>query len=115
MKEKENKKIDNKIKKDRRRKDAEYNKKAVHDKFKKDNIIKKIKTNIFDYILERLNKSLKDNLYEFYPLTKEINTNLKKDFNEKLLERTIYDIYINSDLRKRFVNISDSNKIFNFF
>ena len=53
MKEKENKKIDNKIKKDRRRKDAEYNKKAVHDKFKKDNIIKKIKNNIFDYILER--------------------------------------------------------------
>ena len=101
----------NKIKKDRRRKDAKYTKKAVHDKFKEDNIIKKIKTNIFDYILERLNKSLKHNLYEFYPLTKEINTNLRKDFNEKLLERTIYDIYINSDLRKRFVNISDSNKI----
>ena len=53
LKEKENKKIDNKIKKGRRRKDAEYNKKAVHDKFKKDNIIKKIKNNIFDYILER--------------------------------------------------------------
>ena len=43
----------NKIKKDRRRKDAKYTKKAVHDKFKEDNIIKKIKTNIFDYILEQ--------------------------------------------------------------
>ena len=36
----------------------------------------------------------KDVNYEFYPLTKELNTNLKKDFNEKLLDRTIYDIYI---------------------
>ena len=53
MKEKENIEINNEIKKDRRKKDAEYNKKAVHDKFKKDNIIKKIKNNIFDYILER--------------------------------------------------------------
>ena len=110
-KKREKMKINNKIKKDRRRKNAEYDKKAVHDKFKEDNIIKKIKTNIFDYILERLNKSLKDNLYEFYPLTKTLNSNLKKDFNEKLLERTIYDIYINSYLRKRFVNISNSNKI----
>ena len=111
LKEKKIMNINNKIKKGRRRKDAEYNKKAVHDKFKKDNIIKKIKTNIFDYILESLNKSLKDDIYEFYPLTTELNTNLKKDFNEKLLDRTIYDIYVNSDLSKKFANIPDSNKI----
>ena len=28
-----------------------------------------------------------------------------------MLNRTIYDIYINSDLSKIFINISDSNKI----
>ena len=113
LKEKKIIKVNNKIKKGRRRKDVDYDIKATHDKFKEDNIIKKIKTNIFDYILENLNKSLKDDMHEFYPLNKELNSNLKKDFNEKLLDRTIYDIYINSDLRKRFVNISDSNKIFN--
>ena len=50
-------------------------------------------------------------MHEFYPLNKELNSNLKKDFNEKLLDRTIYDIYVNSDLSKKFANIPDSNKI----
>ena len=111
LKEKNIMKINNEIKKGRRKKDVDYDIKVVHDKFKGDNIIKKIKNNIFDYILERLNKSLKNDNYEFYPLTKELNTNLNKDFNEKLLDRTIYDIYVNSDLSKKFANIPDSNKI----
>ena len=103
LKEKNIMKINNEIKKGRRKKDVDYDIKVVHDKFKGDNIIKKIKNNIFDYILERLNKSLKDDINEFYPLTTELNTNLKKDFNEKLLNRTIYDIYINSDLGKNLL------------
>ena len=49
-------------------------------------------------------------IYKFYPLTKELNINLKKEFNEKLLERTIYDIYVNSDLNMRYKSIPDSNR-----
>ena len=49
-------------------------------------------------------------IYKFYPLTKELNINLKKEFNEKLLERTIYDIYMNSDLNMRYISIPDSNR-----
>jgi len=60
--------------------------------------------------LNKLNKSFKNKIYEFYPLTKEINNNLKKDFNEKLLNSTIYDIYMNSDLNKNYININDSNR-----
>lgn len=69
----------------RRKKNIEYDNKPLHSKFKEDNIIQKIKTFIFDYILEHLNKSLKMQIYKFYPLTKEININLKKEFNEKFI------------------------------
>ena len=98
------------IKRGRRKKDEEYDNEPEHGKFKEDNIIQKIKTSVFNYILDKLNKSLKFEINNFYPLSKELNTNLKKDFNEQLLERTIYDIYMNSDLNKRYINIPDSNK-----
>ena len=51
------KKKKEKRKRGRRRKDVEYNIKPRHDKFHEDNIIKKIKLNVFDYILEHLFKS----------------------------------------------------------
>ena len=100
----------NEAKRGRRRKDVEYDTKASHDKFKEDNVIQKIKTTIFKYILELLNKSLKNDRYEFYPLSKELCHNLTKEFNIKLLDRTIYDIYLNSDLNKKYAQIPDLNK-----
>ena len=98
------------IRRGRRKKNVEYDNKPEHDKFKEDNIIQKIKTFTFDYILEQLNNSLKDEDNKFYPLTKKLYSNLKKDFNEKLLDRTIYDIYMNSELNKRYINVPDVNK-----
>ena len=76
----------------RRKKGVIYEEDPEHDKFKPDNIMRKIKTFIFKYILEILNNSLKISSSRFYPLNTELNENLKKDFNEKLLDRTIYDI-----------------------
>ena len=110
FKEKENINKKENIKRGRRKKDEEYDNEPEHGKFKEDNIIQKIKTSVFNYILDQLNKSLKFEMVNFYPLSKELNTNLKKDFNEQLLERTIYDIYMNTDLNKRYINIPDSNK-----
>ena len=110
MKEKEALKEKENSNRGRRKKNIEYDDKPQHSKFKEDNIIQKIKTFIFDYILDHLNKSLKLQIYKFYPLTKELNINLKKEFNEKLLERTIYDIYMNSDLNMRYISIPDSNR-----
>ena len=94
----------------RRKKNIEYDNEPKHDKFAEDNIILKIKTAVFDYILEHLNKSLKNEIYKFYPLSNELSINIKKDFNEKLLNRTIYDIYMNSDLNKNYKNVPDSNR-----
>jgi len=94
----------------RRKKDELYKEEAEHDKFKSDNIIQKIKTFIFKYILEILNNSLIDSRYKFYPLDKNLNVNLKKDFNEELMQRTIYDIFMNSELNERHKNGNYSNK-----
>ena len=97
-------------KRGRRKKNVEYDDEPHHDKFTEDNIIQRIKTFIFDYILERLNKSLKQESRRFYQLTKTLNSNLKKDFNEELLGKTIHEIYITSDLCMRFINIPDANR-----
>jgi len=95
----------------RRLKDEIYNSKAKHDKFSEDNIIIKIKTYIFKYILDLLNESLQYSKFKFYPLNTRLNTNIKKDFNIKLLDRTIYDLYNNEGLNKSYINGNDSNKI----
>ena len=110
LKEKNDINIKTKLNRGRRKKDAEYNTQPIHDKFSEDNLIQKIKTFIFDYILENLNKSLKYAMNKFYPLSKKINSNLKKNFNEELLNRTIYDIYMNSDVNNRYINIPDVNR-----
>ena len=94
----------------RRKKGVIYEEDPEHDKFKPDNIIRKIKTFIFKYILEILNNSLKISSSRFYPLNTELNENLKKDFNEKLLDRTIYDIFMNTSLNKRYKCSNEPNK-----
>ena len=100
----ENKKIG------RRLKDEFYENEAKHNKYSEDNIITKLKTAIFKYILNHLNQSLEFTKYKFYPLNVKLSTCLKKDFNVKLLERTIYDIYSKEDVNKNYINGNDSNK-----
>ena len=100
----ENKKIG------RRLKDEFYENEAKHNKYSEDNIITKLKTAIFKYILNHLNQSLEFSKYKFYPLNVKLSTCLKKDFNMKLLERTIYDIYNKEDSNKNYINGIDSNK-----
>ena len=99
-----------KKKRGRRSSDKTYSEEADHTKFKEDNIIRKIKTYTFKYILNALNNSLEKTMNRFYPLDKDLNENIKKDFNMELLDRTIKDIYDNSGLNKRFKNPKFSNK-----
>ena len=99
-----------KKKRGRRSSDKTYSEEADHNKFKEDNIIRKIKTYTFKYILNALNNSLEKTKNRFYPLDKDLNENIKKDFNMELLDRTIKDIYDNSGLNKRFKNPKFSNK-----
>ena len=94
----------------RRLKDKKYENEANHNKNSDDNIIIKLKTAIFKYILNLLNQSLEFTKYKFYPLNVKLSTCLKKEFNMELLERTIYDIYNTEDLNKTYINGNDSNK-----
>ena len=94
----------------RRLKDKKYENEANHNKNSDDNIIIKLKTAIFKYILNLLNQSLEFTKYKFYPLNVKLSTCLKKEFNMELLERTIYDIYNKEDLNKIYINDNDSNK-----
>ena len=91
-----------------------------HNKNYKDNIMRKIKTNLMDYILKNLNESLKNKKFSFYRLDKLISENLRRDFNIKLMERTIKDIFIKTKIsgkykkcKNQFVNILLIKKIFN--
>ena len=87
-----------------------YNAKIGHNKWTDDNIIRKIKTAIFSYIRELLNKSLKYTNGEFLPLNTKLHKNLKRDENLKLFDKTIYNIYMNEDLNKAHINANNSNK-----
>ena len=109
--------VDNKIlinldenKPGRRKEDGIYYESAKHTKDNEDNIMRKIKTFVFQYILRLLNDSLIDKNKEFYPLETELNENLKKDFNMELLDRTILDIYKNSKLNERHKFRGEANK-----
>ena len=110
--------VDNKIlinldenKPGRRKEDGIYYESAKHTKDNEDNIMRKIKTFVFQYILRLLNDSLIDKNKEFYPLETELNENLKKDLNVQLLNRTILDIYENSKLNDRHKFRGAANKI----
>ena len=99
----------NKTKKGRRKKNILYEEEAKHTKSDEDNIIRKIKTNLFNYITNNLNNNLKDKNYKFYPLDKKFHMNLKKDVNEELLETKIYQIYEN-ELNYAYRIFGEKNK-----
>ena len=112
-KEREGKKIvknNNSKKRGPRPKNGNYNKKADHNKSTDDNVMRKIKTHIFKYITYILNKSLKYSIHKFLPLNAKLHEDLKRDFNLDLLNKPIYEIYINEDLNKAHINANNSNK-----
>ena len=99
-----------KIKRGRHKKGKSSGQDAKHNKFKADNIIRKIKTKIFQYIFKLLNNSLKHTNRRFLPLNKKLHDNLKRDLNLKLLESKIYEIYENSELNNRQIKYGNPNK-----
>ena len=111
---------ENKNKKKRGRKSKFDERPVTHTHNSEDNIIKRIKTAMMTYVYERLNKSLKSINRRFHKPTKKINENLKKDYNIRLMNMTIREIYEENFLQKiydekiRFSKINSSliQKIF---
>lgn len=72
---------------------------ANHTKFCPDNLIKRIKTALMKHIHERLNKNLRFIFGKFLKINKKINENIKKNYNIKLMNMTIREIYEGNKLR----------------
>ena len=87
----------NMIKKKPGRKPKNEPKAYVHTKDSEDNIIRKIKNFCMAYLEKRLNNSLKKSVNftykKFYKLNTKINVNLRKDYNVRLMNMTIREIY----------------------
>ena len=107
-----NKKEEIKIKKEKQKNKGRHKKNDIrndendenkHDKFSEDNLMRKIKTYIFNTILNVLNKSLKDRSQKFFKLEPKLNESMKKDLNEKLMNQKIKEIYINNEISKRYL------------
>jgi len=99
------------LKKKKGRKNKEDNLKSdddtAHTKKKEDNIMRKIKTHLIEFIVKLLNDSLKNKTQKFYKIAKSISENLKRDFNLALLQRTLEDIFLNTDINGRYKNYSN--------
>ena len=87
--------------------------KGAHSKSTPDNIMRKIKSNFFVFIHNLLNKSLKNKDIKFLKLGSKINKELKRDFNLKLLNRTIRDIYENTEITKKLRKLTKINSNIN--
>ena len=85
-----------------------------HTKHSEDNMIRKIKSFFMHFIHDIVNKSFKNKNYQFLKLDSKISENLKKDFNLKLLDTKLKDLYEKSDIstkyRRQIKDSSDKNK-----
>ena len=117
-----NKKEEIKIKKEKQKNKGRHKKNDIrndendenkHDKFSEDNLMRKIKTYIFNTILNVLNKSLKDRSQKFFKLEPKLNESMKKDLNENLMNQKIKEIYINNEISKRYLTETNCNNNIN--
>ena len=100
----------NNIKIGRRKIDENHNKKAKHNKFSHDNIIRKIKTQSLDFLVKKLNSCIKFRSGKFRPLDKKMKERLKRDENLELLNKKISDILSNTKMNKISEKRRKSNK-----
>ena len=89
-----------KIRIKRGRKKKESNKKGVHNKYTEDNITKRIKNNVCDFILQFLNSEIQKIFSNKKMLLKKINPKQSKinkaDENKSFIYKTLKDIYSNN-------------------
>ena len=76
--------------------------KGNHNKDSEDNIMRKIKSNFMAFCHELLNQSLKDKSMAFLKLKSNLNENLKRDYNMKLLNKTFRELYEETPITRRF-------------
>ena len=98
-------------KRGRKQKDGDSTEKALHTKKNEDNIMRKIKTHLLEFLIKLLNDSLIDKTYMFYKIDKEISEKLKRDFNIQLMEKTLREIFLTTKVNARYKKNCDTNKL----
>ena len=95
--------LDHKNKKNKKgRKALNETEKGDHDKFKPDNIRRKIKTYFIKYVIAFLNSIIIDKNMSFIQLDPYISTNVYIDFNKQLLKATLKQIILKVDISKKY-------------
>ena len=91
------------------RKKKDVQEKGEHTKFSEDNMMRKIKSNFIDYSHNLINNSFKNKELKFLRFNSEINENLKKDYNLKLMDRTFKDLYENTPISRKYKKLAIEN------
>ena len=91
------------------RKKKDVQEKGEHTKFSEDNMMRKIKSNFIDYSHNLINNSFKNKELKFLRFNSEINENLKKDYNLKLMDRTFKDLYENTPISIKYKKLAIEN------
>ena len=82
---------------------------SKHNKNSGDNKMRKIKTHLLDFSTKKLNESLKDKTKKFYKIDKNVAENLKIDYNIELMERKLYDIFMNEKMSNKYTKKKNNN------
>ena len=96
----------------RKKKENKDIEKSEHGKFSEDNMMRKIKSHLMDFIINILNESLKekdkdDKTSMFCKIDKDINEVLKRDYNLQLLGKTLSEIFSTTKISKKYKNIEN--------
>lgn len=94
-----------KFTKKRGRKKKKEERTAKHTQFSQDNEMKRIKTYLLNFIYNTLNKSFSTYHQKFLKISKYVNENLNKDYNLRLMEMTIKEIFENFPLNNTYSEI----------
>lgn len=91
------------------RKKKNSNEKGTHNQLSEDNVMRKIKSNYLKYSHKRINESFNDKNLQFLKLDSEINENLKKEYNEKLMVTKYKELYQTSLISSKYRKQKDIN------
>ena len=84
------------------RKRKNENSKSKHDKFSEDNIINKIKTNFFAFLINIINMNLLFKSYEIKKLRTKFIANLKKNENETLFKKKLLTVFLEESISTKY-------------
>ena len=83
--------------------------KVVHTKFAEDNLMRKLKTNFINYVIDKLNSSLSLKNKKFLNIAPKVGNNLTVDYNKKLMEKSIKTILEENPINKKYLDWTRKN------